>query len=440
MVMRPSAVLELAQDVLLPEYQQMKRHLDWIDGWWHTDPDKVHLPPRASREHQELRALSEDRWLSLVVTTVAQQLALETVRSNRDEASTDTIWSPWQRNRMDSRQKAIHHAAIGYGFAYATVKPGDTGAVIRGRSPREVYAVYADATIDEYPMYYLDVRSNNGYVVVDEEAEYHIMDDHGKMVFIEARPHGVGVAPLIRYSNAIDLEARTPGEVEPYIPTAKRINKTTYDRMLVQHHNSWKVRTATGLDEPGTDEDADQQKLLLRQNDILTGGPDVEFGTLDETSMGGFIDAKADDVKTLAATSQTPSHALTGDIINLSADAITEARAMLDLKAGERKRAFGDSHMQVLRLAAHIEGRSDDAADFTLQAQWADLESRSLNQAADALGKMSASLGIPPELLWDRIPSVTADEAKMWREYREKHPSDQQLLASSLMAQANGVD
>lgn len=439
MVMRPNAILELAHDVLIPEHQQMRQHLDWIDGWWHTDPEKIHLPDRASKEHQELRELSEDRWLALVVTTVAQQLALETVRSTREGADIDKLWAPWQRNRMDSRQKAIHYAAIGYGFSYATVKPGDTGAVIRGRSPREVYAVYADATMDEYPMYYLDVRSNNGFIVVDEEHDHYIMEDHGKLVFIESRPHGVGVAPLVRYSNNIDLEARTPGEVEPYVPTAKRINKTTYDRMLVQHHNSWKVRTATGLDEPGTDDDAYQQKLLLRQNDILTGGPDVEFGTLDETSMSGFIDAKKDDVQTLAATSQTPSHALTGDIINLSADAITEARAMLDLKAGERKRAFGDSHMQVLRLAAHVEDRAEDAADFTLQAQWADLESRSLNQAADALGKMSQMLGIPPELLWDRIPSVTADEAKTWQKYRERNPSGETLLAQTLAAQANGT-
>lgn len=439
MVMKRRDVIELANDVLIPEHRTMRNHLDWIDGWWHTDPEKINLPPRASKEHQDLRELSEDRWLALVVSTVAQQLALETVRSSRGPEAVETVWEPWQRNRMDSRQKAIHYGAIGYGFSYATVKPGDTGAVIRGRSPREVYAVYADATTDEYPMYYLDVRTKNGYVIVDETTEYHLMNDNGKLIYLDEYHHGVGVPPLVRYSNNIDLEARTPGEVEPYIPTAKRINKTTYDRMLVQHYNSWKVRTATGLDEPSTQDEAEQQKMILRQNDILTGDEGVEFGTLDETSMGGFIDAKKDDVQTLASTSQTPSHALTGDLINLSADAITEARAMLDLKAGERKRAFGDSHMQVLRLAAHIEGRDDDASDFTLQPQWADLESRSLNQAADALGKMAASLGIPPELLWDRIPGVGSDEAKMWREYRQQNPSDQELLAQTLAAQANGT-
>lgn len=437
MVMRPSTVLEMVQDELLPEHNQVKRELDRIDGWWHTNPEDIRLPAEATQEHKELRSISEDRWLALVVTTVAQQLVVEAVRSSRDDAS-EAIWAPWQKNRMKSRQKAIHHAAIGYGYAYSCVKPGDTGAVIRGRSPREVYAVYADAATDEYPMQYLDTR--NGLVLTDEDADYFLAEDNGRLQLVETRIHGVGVPPLIRYSNNIDLEGRTPGEVAPYIPTAKRINKTTYDRMLVQHHESWKIRTATGLNEPTTDEDKQKQKLLLRQGDLLTGGDGVQFDTLDGTEPKGFIDAKRDDIQTLASTSQTPSHALTGDLINLSADAITEARSMLDLKAGERKLTFGDSHAQTLRLAAHIEGRAEDAADFSLDVQWADLESRSMNQAADALGKMAQSLGIPAELLWDRIPSVTVDEANRWRRHRRENPTEQALLAAALRAQSDGTD
>lgn len=435
MVMRKSTVIEMVQDSLIPEKSAVDNELNRIDGWWHTDPEKTSLPPEATREHQELRAISEDRWLALVVTTVAQQLVVEAVRTKNESAS-ERIWTPWQRNRMKSRQKAIHHAAIGYGYSYACVKPGNGGSVIRGRSPREVYAVYADAAVDEYPMHYLDTR--NGLVFTDEEADYYLHQERGRMSVIDIIPHGVGVPPLIRYSNNIDLEGRVPGEVEPYIPTAKRINKTTYDRMLVQHHESWKIRTATGLNEPVTEEDKEKQKMILRQGDILTGGDGVEFGTLDGTEPKGFIDAKRDDIQTLASTSQTPSHALTGDLINLSADAITEARSMLDLKAGERKLAFGDSHAQTLRLAAHIEGRSADAGDFSLDIQWADLESRSMNQAADALGKMAQSLGIPPQLLWDRIPSVTIEEAARWREHAEKNPTDQQMLAAALRAQADG--
>lgn len=436
--MTHGAVVELATDVLLPKMQAEKSVLDRIDKWMRWDPNEVQTPRTAAQEKKHLARLSETPWLMLVVNTLAQQLIAETARSSEVDDVSD-LMRPWFRNRMQSRQRAIHHAACGYGYAYTTVMPGDSGAVIRGYSPRQMFAVYQDPVVDEYPMYSIRKRDDH-YLLLDEVAEYVLGMEDGKLTYISHEIHDVGVAPVVRYSNAIDLEGRTPGEVEPYIGVAKRINQTTNDRLLIQHHNSWKVRTATGLDADASDEARQRDKLLLAQDDILTGGDGVQFGTLDETSVEPLTKAEDKDVGTLAAVSQTPAHSLTGNMINLSADAITEARAMLDTKAGQRKLAYGDSHAQTLRLAAHIEGRSRDAEDFTLQMQWADLESRSMSQAADALGKMSTMMGIPPELLWDRIPTVTAQEAKQWRKYREEHPSAELVLAESLRRQSNGVD
>lgn len=438
MVMSKSAVLTLAKDILIPGWQAERQKLDEIDKWYRFSPDKVRFPAHADQEEKYLADLAETPWLSLVVTTVAQQLVGELVRSARS-SNVEAIWAPWLRNRMPSRQRAIHRAALGYGYAYGTAMPGDSGAVLRGYSPRDMYAVYADPVEDEYPMYYLRVRGDH-YVVVDEEAVYTLGMERGELTFIDFKLHNVGVAPAIRYSNQIDLEGRTPGEVEPFIPIARRINKTTFDRLLVQHHSSWKIRTATGLEEPKDDADNAKRKLLLRQSDILTGGEGVQFGSLDETSPEGLIKAGEADIETLAAVSQTPAHALTGKMINLSADAITEARAMLDLKAGERKVGFGDSHTQLLRLASFIEGRTEDAEDFTLVMDWADLESRSMSQAADALGKMATMLGIPAEKLWDRVPGITPDVAAAWLEYKRENPSAEEQLASALNGQSNGTN
>jgi hypothetical protein len=438
MVMSPSAVLTLAEEVLIPGWQMERQRLDMIDKWYRWDPDKVRVPQHADQEEKYLQELAETPWLGLVVTTVAQQLVGELIRSG-DGRDIKATWKAWQRNRMHSRQRAIHRAALAYGYAYTTVMPGDTGAVIRGYSPRDMYAVYQDPVEDEYPMYYLRVRGSH-YIVVDEEAVHTLGMENGKLTYIQYELHGAGVCPAIRYSNQIDLEGRTPGEVEPFIPLAKRINKTTFDRLLVQHHSSWKVRTATGLEDPKDDADNERRKLVLRQNDILTGGEGVTFGTLEETSPEGLIKAGETDIETLAAVSQTPAHALTGKMINLSADAITEARAMLDLKAGERKVGFGDSHVQTLRLASFVEGRNEDAEDFTLVMDWADLESRSMSQAADALGKMATMLGIPPEKLWDRVPGITPDIAKGWLEYKKANPSADEQLAAAINTQSNGTD
>lgn len=436
MVMKRSSVLELAKDLLIPGMLDEKSSLDRIDRWARWNPEPIDLPAKASQEHRALRELSETPWLSLVVTTIAQQLIVEAVRSSEVEDAAK-IWKPWQRNGMRSRQAGIHRSALNYGYSYASVLPGDGGAVIRGRSPRDVYAVYQDPAVDEYPMYYIE-RYHGFWRICDETARYTLTQGKGGLEYVEHEEHRVGVTPLVRYSNLPDLEGRTPGEVEPYVSSAKRINKTDYDRMLAQHFNSWKVRTATGLEEEN-EEDKERVKLMLRQNDILTGEAGVEFGTLDETPLDGFINAHESDVETLAAVSQTPAHALTGKMINLSADAITEARAMLDLKAGERKLNFGESHAQVLRLAAHIEGRPRDAQDFTLEIQWADLESRSMAQAADALGKIATMLGVPVELLWDRIPGVTVQDATEWRKWKEAHPSADEQLAAGMFAQAQGT-
>jgi hypothetical protein len=438
MVMTPSAVLELANELLSPGLQAERKRLDVIDAWHRWSPEKVQVPAHADKEARYLRDLAETPWLSLVVTTVAQQLVGELVRSSEVD-NIDAVWMPWLRNRMPSRQRAIHRAALTYGYAYTTVMPGDQGAVIRGYSPRDMFAMYADPVEDEYPMFYMRERGDHR-IVVDEEAVYTLGMERGKLQFIDYQMHPAGVAPAIRYSNQIDLEGRTPGEVEPFITIAQRINKTTYDRLLVQHHSSWKVRTATGLDMPSDPVERERVKMLLRQGDILTGEEGVTFGTLDETAPDGLIRAGESDIETLAAVSQTPAHALTGKMINLSAEAIAEARSMLDLKAAERKVGFGDSHVQTLRLSSHIEGRTRDAEDFTLVMDWADLQSRSMSQAADALGKMATMLGIPPEKLWDRIPGITPDVAGAWLEYKLLNPSPETQLANALSTQSNGFN
>lgn len=55
---------------------------------------------------------------------------------------------------------------------------------------------------------------------------------------------------------------------------------------------------------------------------------------------------------------------------------------------------------------------SDEAADFESQMLWKDTESRSLAQSADALGKLAQMLGVPFEMLWERIPGWTSKDTE----------------------------
>lgn len=436
-------VREVVHDRLLPAFDQERTRLDRIDRWYRWNPEPVKLPRKADPELEYLADLSRTPWLRLVVTTVAQTLYLERVYSEKSTPDESLpVWTPWNNNLMHAKQVPLHNAALAYGLSYAQALPGEGGlARITAHSPRDAMAFYGDVVEDDYPLYFLRVikQGSARLIRVTDEEQVHFLSvdtDSDRVAYIEPRTHGLGYVPVVRYANDIDLEGRTPGEVEPFIPIAARINKTDHDRLLAQHFNSWKVRTATGLDAAHNN---DETKMRLRQADILTGGEGVQFGTLDETPLDPFVNAHDSDVETLAAVSQTPTTAF-GKLINVSAEGLVEARASLYAKRDQRQVAFGGSHTQLLRVCADIEGRPEDAEDFTLRGKWADTESRTMQAAVDALGKAAAMLGVPPELLWDYIPGVDLAEAEAWRRHAKANPSAAMLEAEALRRQAEAVE
>lgn len=448
--MSQAAVVELVQEQLLPEFQQERKRLDWIDRWYRWKHEDIHLPRKSGDEIKRLVELAKTPWLGLVVSSVAQSMYVDGYRSPTG-GKVDPVWEIWQRNAMPARQVPIHRAGLAYGQSYETVLPGGqqggpTQAVMRGVSPRKMLAWFADDVEDEWPMYALRAEPSGGAWALrlyDEERVWYLSApaESDKVEYVSFDTHGVGVCPVVRHAPMLDLDGRADGEVEPFITTAMRINKTSFDRLMTQHFNSWKVRTAAGMAEPDTEEEAAAAKLRLRQDDLLIAeDPDTKFGTLDETPLNGFIDAHRADVETLAAVSQTPSHQLTGQMINLSAEALAAAEAGLERKVEERKVAEGQAHDQALRLGAAIEGLSEEAADTSAHVTWADMGSRSLAQAVDALGKAATMLQIPPQALWSRIPGVTQDDVSEWTRLAEDGDAMRQLAnrIDSQMADLGG--
>ncbi len=180
--------------------------------------------------------------------------------------------------------------------------------MIRGVSARRMVAVYADPAEDDWPMFALRREASGNrwlWRLYDEECVYFISTghDHSQPQFVEWREHGAGVCPVVRYANLLDLDGTPESDIDALIPLASRFNKTVYDRLLVQHFNSWKVRTIAGLQEFAEDEaTAEVKKIKLAQDDILVAeDPDTKFGTLDETPLDGFIKAEQEELDTLSA-------------------------------------------------------------------------------------------------------------------------------------------
>ena len=428
------AASALIADDLFPKWQAESERLERLDWWYRWRHEDIPLPRKITSELKHLVGLSKTPWLGLVVSSLSQCLYVDGYRSPLDEVRADADlepsgpWKTWHANDMDRRQIAIHRAALAYGYAFVSVLPGTDNegkrSVLRGVSPRRVFVAYDDPAEDDWPVYVLRVDSRGegkGYDLrlFDDNLIYKFSMDSStsKPAYKGFEKHEAGVPPFVRFANMLDLDGRCDGEVEPLIPLAARINKTSYDRLLTQHFSSWKIRTVSGMAQPDTEEEANRAKLQLRQDDILVADdPDTKFGTLDETPLNGFIDAWRSDIEALAAVSQTPTHALTGQLVNLSAEALAAARAGLTQRVAERQKSFGASHVQALRLAAALEGNDAYAADKLSRVTWQDMEIRSMSQAVDALGKAAQMLQVPLPALWQRIPGVEKSDVDEWRD------------------------
>lgn len=445
---------KLISDELLPAFFEERRKLDVIDSWMRWDHDKPVSAHQATREHQELAKRAQTPLGSLIVTAAAQELYVEGYR--RSDAPEDKgPWRAWQVNGMDARQIALHRAALGYGEAYNVVLPGSTTLgeripVIRPVSPRRGMAFWLDPAEDDWPVYFLRcdparVDGGMGWAIrlYDDEVvwRYQAGADGSALKYVTYEEHGTGVCPVVRYANQMDLEGRTPGEIEPFIPIMARIDQTTFDRLLIQRHQSWKVRTISGMTLPDSDEAMNLAKLKLSVADILIAeDTDTKFGTLPETTPDGTINSTKFDLQLLSAVSQTPSYELLGDLINLSAEALVAARSSLARKVDERKHTFGQAHEKTLRLASRIMGDYDAASDWNAQVLWKDTEGRSLGQAADALGKLATMLGVPVEMLWERIPGWTQTDVERAKEMVANGDSITQLLTELAAGQSSQSD
>lgn len=441
-------VAELVVETMLPTWRKERERLDRIDGWLRWDHDKPHQPRHSTTEYKELAARSQTPWLALVVTSVAQALYVDGYRQPSAEDNS-TPWAIWQANGFDARQIAVHRAAIAYGASYVTVLPGKTMTgqpmpVMRGVSPRRMVAFYEDAAEDDWPTMALRADILPGQKlrlrVYDETHVYDMVAPNTEgtisasdIVWREPKVHEIGFCPVVRFANALDLEGRTDGEVEPFIPVAGRIDQTTFDRLVVQRFSSWVVRTIAGMAKPEVETDAEMEKLRLRAEDILIAeDKDTKFGHLPASSLDGFIAAHKSDVQALAAVSQTPAHELLGEMSNLSAEALAAARASLTAKVEERKSLFGEAHENVLRLAALVAGDTAAAEDYSSEVRWRDTEIRSLAQAADALGKLATMLGVPVEVLWEKIPGWTEQDVEHAKSVAQQPGSISSLVQEML--------
>jgi hypothetical protein len=381
----------------------------------------VEMPNDAPQVMKNLAWKSRTNFLPLILDVFSQVMKVDGyIEAN---GAPSTVWDRvWQPNGLDARQTGIHRSALQFGASYASILPGDTAPVIKGFSPLEMTAVYTDPTIDDWPMMALEQRGPL-MRLYDETSVYFIGVENYPLSglgyspllipniqdwkYLEKRDHGMGFCPVARFRDRMLLEGEEQwGIVEPLIDIQRRIDETTFGMVTAQYYTAFKQRYVTGWIPQ-----SEMEALKAQVGDFMAfQDANVKVGEVGGADMAPYIKSKESGLSDLAAIAQVPASALgnsSASMRNVSPEAVASNDSGQDRKGSEIKTSFGETWELVLRAGAMVAGDTQAANDTSSQVRWRDMTTTSPGAIVDALGKMQQMLGIPAEMLWERIPGWT---------------------------------
>jgi hypothetical protein len=389
---------------------------------------------RVTKAYRMLMPMAEAPWADLVVGSTMDRLEINGVNDPDNKQLADKAWGLWQENAMDNESKIAHDTILTDGRACALVwkEPGEDSA--------EIYLDSMATTIVEYAPGSRRRRTAAMRYWIDGTTPYaNIYTDTGIYKFKgppnSASPlgtqweryqpegdqewpvtHELGEVPVVEIGINRRLKpGRYPfarGEYEHCLGLIDRINLLTFLGLVVAFWMGFPLRGVIG------------QRVLKDDNgdvippfDSTAGGifqlenPEAklgEFAAADRSNLSVFS-----ELAQLAMITKTPRHyfPMEGGLVNLSADAIRASEGALHAKVANYQPQLGEGWIDVMRLQTKWEG--DGVLSPRASIQWADKESRSLAERADAASKLKDIL--PGVAIAERIMGFSRDDWRGWQ-------------------------
>jgi len=277
---------------------------------------------------------------------------------------------------------------------------------------------------------------------------------------IESEPNPqrnpLGVVPMVELPNRPQLAEEPISDVTGVIAMQNAVNLTWAQLFTAMDYASFPQRIVTGaevpeipiLDEAGQivgSKPVDLERFAVDRVMFFTGD-NVKTDEWTAANLEAYTKVIEVAVGHIAAQTRTPQHYLIGKMANLSGDALLAAETGLVKRCEEKQIWFGQALREMFRLIALAQG--DDAKARSIasgRVLWADAESRSHAQMADALLKLK-QIGFPFEFLalrYGLTPTEVVDLLKMRDRELEADPMG---AMTALMARspqegaANGME
>lgn len=452
-------------DALEAELMRRRTEIDRNDAYYRGEHPLEYASEQFRKYHGERYKRFSDNWVQVVADSPVERLTVRGIMASGADDADEETWRVWQANGLDADSQLGFLGAVNSARAFALVwgDPDDPDtpevtfedastcivAYVPGsrRKRRAALKRWEDGD-DVYATLYLPNevwKFKRGWIGAQEKsAQERQVDEAAKRVWdlredtgdaVNPQPNPLGVVPMVELPNRPMLAADPISDVSGVTAMQDAINLLWAQLFTASDYASFPQRIVLGADIP-------QVPILNDKGEVVGRKPvDIERFAVDRVAWFSGKDARVSEwtaanleayssiievaVGHIAAQTRTPQHYLVGRMANLSGDALIAAETGLVKRVEEKQLWFG---LALRELAALIAlARGDDAKATAIRGGrvvWADAESRSHSQLADALLKLR-SIGFPFKwiaLRYGLTPTEVAELVSMREAEAEMDP------------------
>lgn len=245
----------------------------------------------------------------------------------------------------------------------------------------------------------------------------------------------MGRVPMVELPNKPMLADEPISDVSGVVAMQDAINLLWAQLFTASDYASFPQRVVLGAERPTMpvlDDDGqivgerpvDLERFAVDRVLWITGD-DTKIDEWKAANLEAYTNVMEVAVGHIAAQTRTPQHYLIGKIANLSGDALIAAETGLVKRVQEKQLWFGQGLREMFTLIAIAQGKDAKARKLSAgTVLWADAESRSEAQLADALHKLK-DIGFPFEYIasrWGLTPTEVADLIEMRKREAAEDP------------------
>ncbi|MFF8473891.1 phage portal protein [Streptomyces sp. NPDC015414] len=395
-----------------------------------------------------------DNWVPVVSDSPVERLTVNGIKPSGATEADKELWRVWQMNGLDADSQLGFLGAVNSGRSFVLVwgdpddeetpevtfedaaqcivayAPGSrrkrVAALKRWDDGSKSYAtLYLPDEVWKFERAQLGASSKSAQEqAVDEELARWVPRETGGEP--NPQPNPMGVVPMVELPNRPTLSEDPVSDISGVIAMQDAVNLLWAQLFTAADYASFPQRIVLGAEVPEVPILDDQGKIVgSRPVDMERFAVDrVMFFTGENVKVTEWTAANLDAytnvlevaVAHIAAQTRTPQHYLIGKMANLSGDALLAAETGLVKRVQEKQLWFGQALREMFRLIALARGEDAKASEVAAgQVIWADAESRSHAQLADALTKLK-QIGFPFEFLalrYGLTPTEVADLLEM---------------------------